>query len=58
MSKEAKKKRRKEVPKSHEKTEQDHQNEFHIISSGDDDCLNGMKSMNCFFFLDNYFAFA
>ncbi|WJX20106.1 hypothetical protein P8452_09700 [Trifolium repens] len=42
-SKDAKKKRR-EVPKSPEKREQDHhQNECHIISSGDDDCLNGIK---------------
>ncbi|KAK2403803.1 ribosomal RNA-processing protein A [Trifolium repens] len=43
-SKDAKKKRRREVPKSPEKREQDHhQNECHIISSGDDDCLNGIK---------------
>ncbi|XP_058723081.1 uncharacterized protein LOC131594894 isoform X2 [Vicia villosa] len=42
-SKESKKKRRKEVPKSPEKKEQDHQEEIHIISSGDDDCSNGMK---------------
>jgi hypothetical protein len=49
-SKDAKKKRRREVPKSPEKREQDHhQNECHIISSGDDDCLNGIKSMNCVF---------
>ncbi|KAI5388655.1 uncharacterized protein LOC127106736 isoform X1 [Lathyrus oleraceus] len=43
MSKDAKKKRRKEVPKSPEKREQDHQEEIHIISSGDDDGSNGMK---------------
>jgi hypothetical protein len=48
-SKQAKKKRRKEVPKSSEKREQNHQDDIHIISSGDDDCSNGMKSMNCFF---------
>ncbi|WJX13857.1 hypothetical protein P8452_04199 [Trifolium repens] len=43
-SKDAKKKRRREVPKSPEKREQDHhQNECHIISSGDDDFLNGIK---------------
>jgi len=48
-SKQAKKKRRKEVPKSSEKREQNHQDDIHIISSGHDDCSNGMKSMNCFF---------
>ncbi|WJX76089.1 hypothetical protein P8452_59545 [Trifolium repens] len=42
-SKEAKKKRRKEVPKSPEKKEQNHEVDIHVISSGDDDSSNGMK---------------
>ncbi|CAJ2629345.1 ribosomal RNA-processing protein 7 homolog A-like [Trifolium pratense] len=48
-SKDDKKNRRKEVPKSHEKREQDHQNECHIISSGNYDCSNGIKKwiMEC-----------
>jgi len=48
-SKQAKKKRRKEVLKSPEKREQNHQDDIHIISSGDDDCSHGIKSMNFFF---------
>lgn len=54
-SKDVKKKRRKEVPKSPEKREQDHQEEIHIISSGDDVGSNGMKSMKHFFFLRELF---
>ncbi|KEH29781.1 ribosomal RNA-processing protein [Medicago truncatula] len=42
-SKQAKKKRRKEVIKSPEKREQNHQDDIHIISSGDDDCSHGIK---------------
>ncbi|WJX71965.1 hypothetical protein P8452_55893 [Trifolium repens] len=42
-SKEAKKKRRKEVPKSPEKKEQNHEDDIHVISSGEDDCSNGMQ---------------
>ncbi|XP_045816336.1 DNA ligase 1-like isoform X4 [Trifolium pratense] len=42
-SKEAKKKRRKEVTKSPENKEQNDEDDIHIISSGDDDCSNGMK---------------
>ncbi|CAJ2667271.1 unnamed protein product [Trifolium pratense] len=42
-SKEAKKKRRKEVTKSPENQEQNDEDDIHVISSGDDDCSNGMK---------------
>ncbi|XP_004499443.1 uncharacterized protein [Cicer arietinum] len=42
-SKGTKKKRRKEVPILPANIEQNHQDEIHVISSGDDDCLNGMK---------------
>jgi hypothetical protein len=56
-SKEAKKKRRKEVPKSPEKKEQNHEDDIHVISSGEDDCSNGMKSMNCFFFSSENYIF-
>lgn len=50
-------KREKEIQNSPERREWDHQDEIHTISSGDDDCLNGMKSMNCLF-QKNYFTFA
>lgn len=42
-SKESKMKREKEIQNSPEKRESDHQDEIHTISSGDDDCSNGMK---------------
>ncbi|XP_057433330.1 ribosomal RNA-processing protein 7 [Lotus japonicus] len=42
-SKKTKKKRKKEVQNSPEKVEGHHQDEVHIISSGDEDCSKGMK---------------
>jgi len=47
-SKKDKKKRKKEVQNSLEKGEgYNNQKEVYIISSADDDCSKGMKSMNC-----------
>lgn len=48
-TKEGEKKRKKEIKNSPEKREEDPQDEILLISSRDDDCSNGIKSMNCFF---------